>query len=76
VVGGVGVSLANCAEQFGRMGVVYAIDKTTGDVTPLSLDEYNLLVDSDMLGGYQVRLDQQSAEGLSAAIRDKNERTT
>lgn len=67
------MSLANAAEQFGTFGVIYAIDNVTGDVTPLTLDEYYLLSDSGFLKHYQVRLDQQSAEGLSAAIRAAKE---
>jgi hypothetical protein len=70
------MSLALAAEQFGLHGVIYAVDSTTGDITPLSLDEYHLLVDSGLIGGYQVRLDYQSAEGLSAAIRDNNKEQT
>ena len=61
-----------CAE-FGREGIVYAIHATTGEVTPLTLEEYNRLVDSTEFGEYQVRLDHDSALGLGAAIRDAKE---
>ena len=68
--------LATVCFEFGRDGIVYAIHATTGEVTQLTLDEYNLLVDSDMINDYQVRLDPKSAEGLSDAIRNNDERTT
>ena len=54
-------------------GIIYAVNRRTGELTQLSVDEYASYERGTLLDGYLVRLGRVPAESLAAEIRNHNE---
>lgn len=48
---------------------IYAVERFTGEIKPLSLYEYGKIQRTGLLDGYLVRLEAQAANALAAKIR-------
>jgi hypothetical protein len=51
--------------------IIYAIERDTGSLTPISLAEFDRLERNGTLLDYYVRLDRVAAEACAAEIRAK-----
>jgi hypothetical protein len=67
--------LSHAVERFRVSGMIYSIDMATGKVGYLTLDEYVAQTPAQ-LAARRFTFDDEQAQGLSAEIRQRNERTT
>jgi hypothetical protein len=66
------LNLATGVGDLFASGIIWAVNKRTGDKVPLSVDEYASYERGTLLDGYLVRIGRVPAESLSAEIRNSN----
>lgn len=53
----------------GYRGTIYAVDRSTGAIKPITEAQYIVCQAAGLLGGYYVRLTEKTAEMTAARVR-------
>ena len=65
------LNLARGVSTFFATGILYTVHKRTGEVRPISADEFERAEKAGVLDGFHVRLDLLAAESKGAEIRNR-----
>lgn len=61
-------NLDNASAEFQRTGLVYTVDKATGEIRPINLHLYHLCQEEHLLGGYDVQITERGARAAQLRV--------